>query len=130
MAAREDLTTSNSLIQYSNVVFGRKNALAAVGKTFDPSTCHRIPGAYFFPEQKTPAAAGKTSTGLIHVVQSQELHFCRNKSACGSRADLTRLGFTHGSDQFCDWVISQEISVVIGHAITESQFSQLACYLR
>ena len=43
----------------------------------------------FAKENKT-AAAGKTSTKLIHVTKSQERQFCQNRNACRSREDLNK----------------------------------------
>ena len=39
-------------------------------------------------KQKTPAAAGKTSTKLTQVQNTQERFSSRKKKACGSREDL------------------------------------------
>ena len=47
-----------------------------------------------FASQRAPAAAGKTSSGLIYVIKSLERDFCK-KSACGNREDLTRLDIYH-----------------------------------
>ena len=35
----------------------------------------RIQGRHFCKKQRAPAAAGKTSTELIHVMKSQQRHF-------------------------------------------------------
>ena len=56
-----------------------------------------------FLRKKAPAAAGKTSTGLIHVIKSQERHFCRKKGACGSREDLTKPNTCHIDLHRCTW---------------------------
>ena len=43
-----------------------------------------------FCKKRAPAAAWKTSTGLTHVIESQECHFCWTKGACSSQEDLNR----------------------------------------
>ena len=42
-------------------------------------------------EKNAPAATGKASLTLVHVIKFQERHFCRKKSACGRQEDLTKL---------------------------------------
>ena len=54
-----------------------------------PNTCTKSRECHFV-EKKAPAAAGKTSPSLIHVMKFQERHFCRKKGACGSREDFTK----------------------------------------
>ena len=53
-------------------------------------TCYKIPRTLILPEEKTPAAAEKTSTELIHVIRSRKRNFFRKTSACGSREDLNK----------------------------------------
>ena len=49
-----------------------------------------------FAKKKLPAAPGKTSTELMHVIKSQERQFCLQKiSACGSREDPNRANTCH-----------------------------------
>ena len=55
-----------------------------------PNTCHKISGTAFAATEKLPAAAGKTSTGLIHVIKFQERHFCQKKGACSSQEDPSK----------------------------------------
>ena len=66
-------------------------------------TCHKCPGTSFSSNKKDPAD-GKTSTKLIHVTKSQELHLCRRKKASGSRDDLSKANTDHkisGTSTFC-----------------------------
>ena len=48
-----------------------------------------------FAKIKALAAADKTSPRLIHVMKSQQRHFCRKKSARGSLEDLTKPNTFH-----------------------------------
>ena len=61
-------------------LLNKKKPPAAAGKT-STGLIHviKILGTSFLPRRKAPAAARKTSTGLIHVIKFQERHFCRKK---------------------------------------------------
>ena len=76
------------------------------GGTAPPATTRRCSWVkVVLWQKKGPAAAGKTSPSLPHVIISKESHFPVNKSACGNQEDLTRLPFTNGFGYFYDWVI-------------------------
>ena len=63
-----------------DVIFDGRKAPAAAGKT-STGLIHIIrPRNAIFAEKKAPAAAGKISTGLIHSIKSQERHFRRSQS--------------------------------------------------
>ena len=54
-------------------------------------TCHKFLEPAFFREKKAPAAAWKTTTELIHVINSWNRHFSgKKKNACGSLEDLNK----------------------------------------
>ena len=71
--------------------FCRKRGTCGTREDFNrANTCHKIPGMPFLAEKKAPAAAGKTSPSLIHVINSQEVILGWKNGACGSREDLTK----------------------------------------
>ena len=81
VAAREDLTTSNTCHTIIAKSFWEKKcSCGSRDDFFNPNTCHRIPGTPFLPKKKRLRQPGKTSTGLIHVIELQERRFCRKKA--------------------------------------------------
>ena len=62
-----------------NVISAKRQAPAAAGKT-STELIHVIKSQErIFCQKKAPAAGWKTSTELIHVIKSQERNFCQTK---------------------------------------------------
>ena len=63
----------------------KKRRLRQPGRLQQGNTYNRIKGTSFFQEKKAPAAAGKTSTELIHVIKSKERQIGRKKKRLRQR---------------------------------------------
>ena len=81
-----------------------------------------------FCRKKTPAARKNTSTGLSHVLKNPGTPFLPTRRRLRHVRRPHQATIHKWPCYFCDGAYSYPIWIVIGHAITESQFSQLAGY--